>query len=558
MKILEFEIENVRGIRKKIAFKPNGENIVIHGPNGTGKSAVVDAIDFLFTGDISRLTGRGTRGMSLKDHGSHIDTKPRDSIVKAKIAIDGIDQPITLQRKMSKPKELICPKIEEQIFHDTLEIARKGQHVLSRSEILKYIAAEAGKRAEEIQAILNLDIVEEIRKTFVTIKREADRTLQTDKVNYETSMASIETTLGIKEFSEKGVLKKVNECRATLKGSSLYSLELGKLKEGISPPVQDQKERVHPEHLKRNTAAVNKLIEERGLEIYGIEGELRQTVQKLKEDEKLKRDLANKRLLNLGISLIDETGTCPLCLTKWEPGKLETFLQERLSKAKEAEEVEKNIRTKATLVDTEVTKLKDHIISLGDASNKLKQANITKDFEEWVRRLEKWSNELRQAIEDYPTEEVKDWAKKFMADAKWKEHCKKLDEIADGLEKLTPEQEAWDNLTALAPILKRYFDEKKKYEDSGKFAAKAGISSKTYTEVKDRVLENLYNSVNQDFIAYYKHLHGEDEKSFYAELNQTGLSWISRLIFTEGELITPGHSTVKDTKIVWVSVSILH
>ena len=96
MKILELEMKNVRGIRKKMTLTPEGDNVVIHGPNGTGKSAVVDAIDFLLTGDISRLTGRGSRGMSFKDHGSHVDAEPKDAVVKAKVHIDGIDQPITL------------------------------------------------------------------------------------------------------------------------------------------------------------------------------------------------------------------------------------------------------------------------------------------------------------------------------------------------------------------------------------------------------------------------------------------------------------------------------
>ena len=221
MRILEIEMENVRGIRKKISLTPKGENLVIHGPNGAGKSAVVDAIDFLFTGDISRLTGRGSRGMSLKDHGSHVDAKPKDAVVKAKVQIDGIDQPITLERKMSKPKDLICPEIEDKIFHDTLDVAGKGQHVLSRGEILKYIAAEAGKRAEEIQAILDLTVVEDIRKAFVTIERDAYRTLQNDKSNHEKSMSIIKTKLDFEEFSDTEVLKKVNECRKTLKGTEL-------------------------------------------------------------------------------------------------------------------------------------------------------------------------------------------------------------------------------------------------------------------------------------------------------------------------------------------------
>ena len=522
MKILDLEIENIRGIRNKIHLTPNCENLVIYGPNGTGKSAVVDAIEFLFTGDMSRLAGRGTRGISVKSHGPHIDTKAKDALVRASVKFDGIAEPFLLERKMSEPKELICPDIEDEIFHQSLDIAKKGQHVLSRSEILKYVAAEAGKRAEEIQIILNLTKVEEIRKTLGTIKRDADRAVQTDKGKYETSVASLKTTSCIEEFSENALLRKVNECRATLKGQAAKALDTDKLKEGISPQVKDEKERVNREALERALAVANKLIQEKGSDIFDKEKELRGIVKKLKDDEKLKRDLASKRLLNLGISLIDESGSCPICLTGWKPGELEKFLKERVSKAKEAEEVEKNIHKFATEIDTEVSILKGHITNIADASGKLKQETIKKDLEEWSQKLTTWSENLKEAVEDYTTDEVDDEIKVFMADKKWGEHLKQLEKTAEGLEKLTPEQEAWDTLTALTAVLKRYFDEKKEYQGSIKFAERATAASKTYTETKDRFLENLYNSVNEDFTTYYKFLHGADEDGFYAELKPEG------------------------------------
>ena len=100
MKILELDIENVRGI-VTFDIMPNGQNIAIHGPNGSGKSAVVDAIDFLLTGDISRLAGRGTKGISLKDHGPHIDHKPKDATVKAKIQLEGIKEPLIIERRIT-------------------------------------------------------------------------------------------------------------------------------------------------------------------------------------------------------------------------------------------------------------------------------------------------------------------------------------------------------------------------------------------------------------------------------------------------------------------------
>ena len=61
-------IEEVRGIRKlDIDFQKG--TFAISGPNGSGKSAVIDAIEFGITGEIGRLTGRGTKGLSVAEHG---------------------------------------------------------------------------------------------------------------------------------------------------------------------------------------------------------------------------------------------------------------------------------------------------------------------------------------------------------------------------------------------------------------------------------------------------------------------------------------------------------
>ena len=72
MRILELAVQNVRGLTD-VHLVLDGQNLVIWGPNGAGKSCVVDAIDFLFTGRISRLMGDGTAGITLARHGPHID-----------------------------------------------------------------------------------------------------------------------------------------------------------------------------------------------------------------------------------------------------------------------------------------------------------------------------------------------------------------------------------------------------------------------------------------------------------------------------------------------------
>jgi DNA repair ATPase RecN len=64
IKLEAAHIEEVRGIRKLDIDFGKG-TFAISGPNGSGKSGVIDAIEFGLTGQIGRLTGRGTKGLSV-------------------------------------------------------------------------------------------------------------------------------------------------------------------------------------------------------------------------------------------------------------------------------------------------------------------------------------------------------------------------------------------------------------------------------------------------------------------------------------------------------------
>ena len=68
IKLESVHIEEIRGIRK-LDLNFGKEKFAISGPNGTGKRGVIDAIEFALTGQIGRLTGRGTKGLSVPEHG---------------------------------------------------------------------------------------------------------------------------------------------------------------------------------------------------------------------------------------------------------------------------------------------------------------------------------------------------------------------------------------------------------------------------------------------------------------------------------------------------------
>src|SRR5207253_10600658 len=108
IKLEAVHIEELRGIRKlDIDFQ--GSTFAISGPNGSGKSGVIDAIEFGLTGQIGRLTGRGTQGLTVSEHGPHIDkTKfPDAAFVTLKVFLPGIGKTAKIGRASCRERDYI-------------------------------------------------------------------------------------------------------------------------------------------------------------------------------------------------------------------------------------------------------------------------------------------------------------------------------------------------------------------------------------------------------------------------------------------------------------------
>ena len=148
IKLETAHIEEVRGIRKlDITFQK--ATFVISGPNGSGKSGVIDAVEFALTGQIGRLTGRGTKGLSIAEHGPHVDkTKfPDAAFVELKVFLPELGKSATITRKVSSPKKVKIGRASDDVKAVPAEIADHPEIALSRREILRFIQIEPAKRS---------------------------------------------------------------------------------------------------------------------------------------------------------------------------------------------------------------------------------------------------------------------------------------------------------------------------------------------------------------------------------------------------------------------------
>ena len=106
IRIDTIEIEEFRGIRR-LQLNLGRKNFGICGPNGTGKSGVVDAIEFALTGNITRLGGSGTAELSVRAHAPHVDaTKtPEKSWVRITGQLPALGKNVVIERSVKNPSK---------------------------------------------------------------------------------------------------------------------------------------------------------------------------------------------------------------------------------------------------------------------------------------------------------------------------------------------------------------------------------------------------------------------------------------------------------------------
>jgi len=525
VRLIELEIDNVRGITH-LLLKPEGKNFVVWGPNGSGKSAVVDAIDFLLTGRISRLIGEGTGSITLNEHGPHIDHEPMDAVVRAVIQLPGIKEPFEIKRCMGRHSVLECDDSIKPHFEPVMALASRGQHVLTRREILKYITSDTGTRAREIQYLLNVAEIDDVRKTLVKVKNNLKKELQIAKHAVETAEGAVNATIRERSFQEDKVLQFVNQKRTVLGCQEISTLHYKELKTGLTHPNQISKEKtVNFAIVERDIQNLQGVtLEQSQTEIREKDKELRDVITTIRSDPQLLQALNREQLTGLGISMIDESGRCPLCDTPWPEGELREYLEQRVSASEKASQYKVAISDFSTFIAGPVNN------TLGSLQKIIETLQITGDEEEgaelklWFNELEKLSSALNEATEKYPISNFDlDQVKRMLAPDNIVEHLNRIRAIFKGKSpQMTPEQVAWDSLTRLEENLKAFEPALNKLEIADMSYKRAVILLDSFEKARDSVLGTLYEEVKDRFVELYKELHGSDEKGFTANIEPDG------------------------------------
>ena len=357
IKIKAINIHALRGI-PDLELELDGKNLLLLGENGTGKSSIVEAIEFFFTGRISHL--EGAKGLSLKRHGPHVNFRPDDVKVEMVFNPGGIFQERTFTSSPSPPKS----------FENYFQTAQKGAFILRRSQILAFIISQPADRFRAIGGIIGIKSLDDIELEMMRLRDALEGKVTSKKSEVDGLLQDVSTVMGKGVTKIEEVLPALNKMLQKAKLPLLESLEdVSKHAEEMLKTLKKTKDidrfRVIDEILEATKAPL--ISEEFTDELNSLDMQIRELLQK-----HVKSELSVADLLEIGRNVIEEEkmDICPLCQRKIDRKRLLARINKRLKILRNLSEKASEIRTSSVPV---IDKLKEIANKLECTISKIEQ-----------------------------------------------------------------------------------------------------------------------------------------------------------------------------------------
>ena len=332
VKIKTINIHAFRGI-PDFELQLGGKNLLLRGENGTGKSSLVEAIEFFFTGKISHL--EGTQELSLQRHGPHVNFESDD--VNVEITFDHGD--VSLNRTFA-----VSPSPSEQ-FEDYFQITQNGTFIMRRSQILTFIMSKPADRFKAIGSIIGVDPLDEIELEMMRVRDDLKGEVKSKEEKIGGLISDLSTIIEKDITKVEEVLSALNEMLQEADLPLIQSLEdVGKHAEEMLKTVKKAEsiDRIGVLSEILGSTKTELISEEVIDELNDLNNKVKRLLQ---EDIRLKLSVAD--LLKPGRKVIEEEGAdiCPLCEQEIDRERLLVQIDDRLKILRDLSEKASEVRT---------------------------------------------------------------------------------------------------------------------------------------------------------------------------------------------------------------------
>lgn len=547
IRIKQLVIHEFRGIRD-LTFNINGDNFAVCGPNGTGKSGIVDSIEFALTGNVSRLAGEGTGNLSVKDHGPHVDCEdPETASVTLTFEIVSSGKEATIHRTVKNVRKPTITPADTDVIETLDHIEAHPEFVLSRRELIKYVLSNPGDRAKEVQALLRLDKLESLRTNFQKIanaEKRGEKPLDNQKLLARNALVE---ALGIAQLNESDILTQVNARRETLGLPKIEKLEANtSFKDGMATMGDGTaKSRIAKAQALTDIANLGEKLEELQSDDFNTKhAAALKEVSSLAADPLVDKMASHKQMLDVALEIFDDE-QCPVCETEWEEEEFKAIVQAKLSHLEKIKQqqtnLEKTILPVVTTIETfasqiatvakygpllstpiEVTALNDYKNVLSLISTKLRKLFPLSDSQATLEESFAPSETVTSLIENLKTE-------------------------ITALPEPSSQDAAREYLIVVQERMEAYRTASAQLKACQSRITVAEKVHEAYGNVMTTELKNVYTSVQKTFRNLYRIINAEDESAFEAKLTPSmgrlgfDVDFYGRGYFPPGAFHSEGH-----------------
>ncbi|WP_242392228.1 ATP-binding protein [Anaeromyxobacter oryzisoli] len=546
IKLLTAHIEEVRGIRK-LDLDLRGETFAISGPNGSGKSGVIDAIEFALTGQIGRLTGRGTKGLSVAEHGPHVDKAkfPDAAFVRLQVLLPAAKKVATITRTISAPSKPVIEPPDDDVKAVFAELAEHPELALSRREILRFILVEPTKRSEEIQAILKLDEIGQTRSALNTAQNKLQTAHRTAVAKAQSDREALQRHLQIATLRAEELLRVVNARRAILGLSPIMELSPDtRLDAGLSNetklPTTNRSSALRDLKALADAAPGFTALEK------AAAGAIVAEFTAIRSASELIAVLQRRSFVEKGLALVSGP-ECPLCDKRWDDEQaLQKYIRNKLAKSEEARGVQQRLLASGAAIAASVVRvvgLLEPVKTLAQADGEAPLASL---IAVWIKDLSALKDRLAtvEGLEAVRERFAGEWLRVPNG------LCEALSAFAAKLEAKPDQSATLDAQTFLTTAQLRIGDyrEAMRASAAAEYASRAAKTAyEAYCLVLEDALNTLYEGVQGDFSEYYREINDDDEAKFTAKLTPTAgkldldVNFYERGLFPPGAYHSEGH-----------------
>ncbi len=535
IQIDDIHIEDFRGIRN-LHLDLGSESYVVQGANGTGKSGIVDALEFALTGDVSRLKGPGLGDLTLSRHAPHVHRRdnPRFAKVSTTVRVVDTGESATLTRSVETPRRFSLEPDSAAVRAAVEEMEHHPEIVLSRREIIRLIIAEPGKRSRDVQTLLKLSNLSKTRASLKTAKNKLSAGATTSAAAVNDAAVAAERLFDVEEPADDETLKAVNARRASLGVEPLPTLDVERLAEGISTRTQEG-------GVNRSTALqdIDSLEDEIADESppQSLAADVAEAAGSVVDDASLLADLAGSQLIDAGLGLlVDEA--CPLCDHAWPSAEaLRSHLESKAEKLRLAGETETAIKEAALALATAVRTAASKIDHVSRVATNLGHVDTARSLTEWKGNIEQTATKLGTVdgtlqIHDQIGSDV------LQVPAAMPEALTTLRKAVEALADVSEKVEAASFLAEAKARLGTLQDAQATHQVAQSASDAADAAYERYCEAQDEVLATLYNSVADTFAYYYRAMNS-DETGFTVEIEPSAQQLNLSVDFYEEGLFPP-------------------